>query len=99
MLDGFQPAIQGIRGAVARQSDAARHIAQVGAVGIGESDGNDDLATPAVTPVEKGHEVRNEVDLERAVVEEIATEREVEADVAALKAQRKAQNHLLDLFA
>jgi flagellar basal body rod protein FlgC len=99
MLDGFQSAIQGIRGAVARQTDAARHISQVGAVGVGESQTDDDSATRPVTPVEEGHEVRNEVDLEREVVEQIEARHELEANAAALQAQKKAQDHLLDLFA
>jgi len=99
MLDGFQSAIQGVRGAVARQTEAARHISQVGAVGIGESQADEDSNTPPVTPAEEDHEVRNEVDAERALVEQIAARRELEANAAALKAQKKAEDHLLDLFA
>jgi len=99
MLDGIQSAIQGVRGAVTRQAEAARHISQVGAVGIGESQADDDSNTPPVTPVEEDHEVRNDLDEERAVVEQIAARRELEANAAVLKAQKKAQDHLLDLFA
>jgi len=99
MLDGIQSAIQGVRGAVARQADAARHISQLGAVGVGESQADDDSNTPPVTPAEEDHEVRNEADLERAVVEQVAARHELEANAATLKAQKKAQDHLLDLFA
>jgi flagellar basal body rod protein FlgC len=52
-----------------------------------------------VTPVEEDHEVRNEVDVEREVMEQIAARRDLEANAAALKAQKNAQDHLLDLFA
>jgi len=99
MLDGIQSALHGARGAVARQSEAARHIALVGAVGIGAGQGDDDSTTPPVTPVEEDHEVRNEVDVEREVMEQIAARRDLEANAAALKAQKNAQDHLLDLFA
>jgi len=99
MLDGFQSAIQGVRGAVARQAEAARHISQVGAAGIGESQADDESDAPPVTPVEEDHEVRNEVDVERGVVEQIEARRDLEANAAALKARKKAEDHLLDLFA
>jgi len=99
MLDGIQSSIQGVRGAVARQAEAARHIAQVGAAGIGESQADDDSSTPPVAPVDEDHGVRNDVDLERDVLEQMAARRDLEANAAALKAQKKAQDHLLDLFA
>ncbi|MGD2064284.1 MAG: hypothetical protein PVF51_11975 [Nitrospirota bacterium] len=99
MLDGIQSAIQGIRGAVGRQADAARHIAEVGAMGIKGSNTNEDPTTRPVTPAEEDREAHNDADLARGAVEQIAARHEVQANVASLRAQRDAEDHLLDLFA
>jgi hypothetical protein len=99
MLDGIQPALQGIRGAVGRQVDAARHIAEVGAVGIRGGDTNEDPTIRPVTQVEEDREPQNEVDLTRATVEQISAKHELQANVASVRAQRDAEAHLLDLFA
>jgi hypothetical protein len=99
MLDGIQPALQGIRGAVGRQVDAARHIAEVGVVGIKGGNSNEDPTTRPVTQAEEGQEAQNEVDLTRAAVEQITAKHEVQANVASVRAQRDAERHLLDLFA
>ena len=99
MLDGIQPALQGIRGAVGRQVDAARHIAEVGAVGIKGGNTNEDPTTHPVTQAEEDREAQNEVDLTRATVEQITAKHQVQASVASVRAQRDAEARLLDLFA
>jgi hypothetical protein len=97
MLDGMQSAIQGIRGAVGRQAEAARHIAEAGALGV-KGNTHEDLITRPVTQAEEDREAHNEVDLAHAAVDQITAKHEVRANAASLRAQRDTESHLLDLF-
>jgi hypothetical protein len=99
MLDGIQSAIQGIRGAVGRQVEAARQIAGVGAIGIKGGNTNEDPTTRPVTQTEEDREARNEADLTRATAEQIAARHDLQANVASARVQQEAEGHLLDLFA